>query len=118
MSSRPITSASTENRLSPSGHEYLEITEALVLCRSRYQALLERLSGALGPDIQAELYSQASQLRFKPRELAHTPIRSVVKRFDRGGVVKAEAHSDKKLADLLNGVSFPNFVPLLKLEED
>ena len=95
-----------------SGHEILEITEALVLAVVAISTAWSGYQAALWTGHQEELYSQASQLRVQAEG---TGTYSNQERLYNASIVvewlKAEAHSDKKLADLFERRFLPEFRP-------
>ena len=100
----------------PVGHALFEIIEALVLAIVAISTAWSGYQAELWTGHQSELYGQASKLRVEAEGAA---VYATQERLYNAATVvewlKAEAHSDKKLADFLNGVSFPSFDLPLKV---
>ena len=98
------------------GHEILEIAEAVVLAVVAIATAWSGYQAALWTGHQAELYGQASKLRIQAEGAA--TYANQERLYNASTVVewlKAEAHSDKKLAELFERRFLPEFVPPLKL---
>jgi hypothetical protein len=95
-----------------SGHEILEITEALVLAVVAIGTAWSGYQAALWTGHQAELYGQANKLRV---EAEGTATHANQERLYNASIVvewlKAEAHNDKKLAGLFERRFLPEFRP-------
>ena len=94
------------------GHEILEIAEALVLAVVAVTTAWSSYQAALWTGRQAELYGQASKLRIQAEGAA--TYANQERLYNASTVVewlKAEAHSDKKLADLFERRFLPEFRP-------
>jgi hypothetical protein len=94
------------------GHEILEITEAVVLAVVAIATAWSGYQAALWTGHQAELYGQASKLRVEAEGAA--TFANQERLYNASTVVewlKAEAHSDKKLADLFERRFLPEFRP-------
>ena len=93
-------------------HEILEIAEAVVLAIVAITTAWSGYQAALWTGQQAELYGQASKLRIQA-EGAATQVNQE-RLYNASTVVewlKAEAHGDKKLADLFERRLLPEFRP-------
>jgi hypothetical protein len=94
------------------GHEILEIAEAVVLALVAIATAWSGYQAALWTGLQAELYGQASKLRV---EAEGTATYANQERLYNGSTVvewlKAEAHGDRKLADLFERRLLPEFRP-------
>jgi hypothetical protein len=99
-----------------SGHELLEITEALVLAVVAISTAWSGYQAALWTGHQAELYGQASKLRVQAEA---TGTHANQERLYSASIVvewlKAEAHGDKKLADLFERRLLPDFRPFFEV---
>ncbi len=98
----------TESR----GQELLEIAEAVLLAIIAIATAWSGYQAALWTGQQAELYGQASKLRVQAEGAA--TFANQERLYNAGTVVewlKAEAHSDKKLADLFERRFLPEFRP-------
>ena len=95
-----------------SGHEILEITEALVLAVVAIGTAWSGYQAALWTGHQAELYGQANKLRVEAEGAA---THANQERLYNASIVvewlKAEAHNDKKLAGLFERRFIPEFRP-------
>jgi hypothetical protein len=94
------------------GHEILEIAEAMVLAVVAVTTAWSSYQAALWTGRQAELYGQASKLRIQAEGAA--TYANQERLYNASTVVewlKAEAHSDKKLADLFERRFLPEFRP-------
>jgi hypothetical protein len=94
------------------GHEILEIAEAVVLAVVAIATAWSGYQAALWTGHQAELYGQASKLRVQAEGAA--TYANQERLYNASTVVewlKAEAHSDKKLADLFERRFLPEFRP-------
>src|ERR1700686_473722 len=94
------------------GHEILEIAEALVLAIVAIATAWSGYQAALWTGHQAELYGQASKLRVQAE--GATTYANQERLYNASTVVewlKAEAHGDKKLADLFERRFLPEFRP-------
>jgi hypothetical protein len=94
------------------GHEVLEIAEALVLAVVAISTAWSGYQAALWTGLQAELYGQASKLRVQAEGTA--TYANQERLYNASTVVewlKAEAHGDKKLADLFERRFLPEFRP-------
>jgi hypothetical protein len=94
------------------GHEILEIAEALVLAVVAISTAWSGYQAALWTGHQAELYGQASKLRVQAEGAA--TYANQERLYNASTVVewlKAEAHGDKKLADLFERRFLPEFRP-------
>jgi hypothetical protein len=94
------------------GHEILEISEALVLAVVAITTAWSGYQAALWTGQQAELYGQASKLRIQAEGAA--TYANQERLYNASTVVewlKAEAHRDKKLADLFERRFLPEFRP-------
>src|SRR5580698_5156009 len=104
----------SEHKESPQslGHEILEIAEALVLAVVAVTTAWSGYQAALWTGHQAELYGQASRLRIQAEGAA--TYANQERLYNASTVVewlKAEAHSDRKLADLFERRFLPEFRP-------
>jgi hypothetical protein len=104
----------TEHKGPPdsSGREILEIVEAVVLAVVAIAAAWSGYQAALWTGNQAELYGQASKLRSEAEGAASYANQERL--YNASTVVewlKAEAQSDKKLADLFERRFLPEFRP-------
>lgn len=104
---------SGQRESSPSwGHEILEITEALVLAVVAVSTAWSGYQAALWNGNQAELYGQASKMRVQAEGVA--TYANQERLYNASTVaewVKAEAHGDKRLADLFERRLLPEFRP-------
>jgi hypothetical protein len=94
------------------GHAILEIVEALVLAIVAISTAWSGYQAALWTGHQSELYGQASKLRIQAEGAA--TFANQERLYNASTVVewlKAEAHSDKKLADLFERRLLPEFRP-------
>jgi hypothetical protein len=94
------------------GHAILEIAEALVLAIVAIATAWSGYQAALWTGHQGELYGQASKLRVEAEGAAS--YANLERLYDASTVVewlKAEAHNDKKLADLFERRLLPEFRP-------
>ncbi len=94
------------------GLEILEIAEALVLAIVAIATAWSGYQAALWNGYQAELYGQASKLRVEAE--GTTTSANQLRLYISSTAVewlKAEAHGDKKLADLFERRIFPEFRP-------
>jgi hypothetical protein len=94
------------------GHAILEIAEALVLAIVAIATAWSGYQAALWTGHQSELYGQASKLRVQAEGAA--TYANQERLYNASTVVewlKAEAHSDKKLADLFERRFLPEFRP-------
>jgi hypothetical protein len=94
------------------GHEILEIAEAVVLAVVAIATAWSGYQAALWTGHQAELYGQASKLRIQGEGAA--TYANQERLYNASTVVewlKAEAHSDKKLAELFERRFLPEFRP-------
>lgn len=94
------------------GHEILEIAEALVLAVVAVTTAWSGYQAALWTGHQSELYGQASKLRVQAEGSA--TYANQERLYNASTVVewlKAEAHGDKKLADLFERRFLPEFRP-------
>jgi hypothetical protein len=94
------------------GHEILEIAEAVVLAVVAVATAWSGYQAALWTGQQAELYGQASRLRIAAEGAA--TYANQERLYNASTVVewlKAEAHGDKKLADLFERRFLPEFRP-------
>jgi hypothetical protein len=94
------------------GHEVLEIAEALVLAVVAISTAWSGYQAALWTGLQAELYGQASKLRVQAEGTA--TYANQERLYNASTVVEwltAEAHGDKKLADLFERRFLPEFRP-------
>jgi hypothetical protein len=94
------------------GHEILEIVEAVVLAVVAITTAWSGYQAALWTGHQSELYGQASKQRVQAEGAAAYANQERV--YNASTVVewlKAEAHSDKKLADLFERRFLPEFRP-------
>ena len=95
-----------------SGHQILEITEALVLAVVAIGTAWSGYQGALWTGRQAELYGQANKLRVEAEGAA--TLANQERLYNASIVVewlKAEARGDKKLAHLFERRFLPEFLP-------
>ena len=95
-----------------SGHEILEILEAVVLAVVAIATAWSGYQAALWTGHQSELYGQASKLRIEG--VGAATYANQERLYNASTVVewlKAEAHSDKKLADLFERRVLPEFRP-------
>jgi hypothetical protein len=95
-----------------SGHEILEIAEAVVLAIVAIATAWSGYQAALWTGHQSELYGQASKLRVEAEGAATTANQERL--YNASTVVewfKADAHGDKKLADLFERRLLPEFRP-------
>ena len=104
----------SEHKGSPESreHELLEIAEALVLAVVAIATSWSGYQAALWTGHQSELYGQASKLRIQAEGLS--TYANQERLYDASTVVewlKAEAHGDKKLADLFERRFLPEFRP-------
>jgi hypothetical protein len=93
-------------------HEILEIVEAVVLSVVAIATAWSGYQAALWTGHQAELYGQASKLRIEAEGVA--TYANQERLYNASTVVewlKAEAHGDKKLADLFERRFLPEFRP-------
>jgi hypothetical protein len=93
-------------------HEILEIAEALVLAVVAISTAWSGYQAALWTGHQSELYGQASKLRVQAEGAA--TYANQERLYNASTVVewlKAEAHNDKKLADLFERRFLPEFRP-------
>jgi hypothetical protein len=93
-------------------HEILEIVEALVLAVVAISTAWSGYQAALWTGHQSELYGQASKLRVQAEGAA--TYANQERLYNASTVVewlKAEAHGDKKLADLFERRFLPEFRP-------
>jgi hypothetical protein len=96
----------------PLGHEILEIVEAVVLAIVAITTAWSGYQAALWTGHQAELYGQASRLRVEAEGAAtHANQERLYNSSTVVEWLKAEAHSDKKLADLFVRRLLPEFRP-------
>ena len=107
----------SENRESSQSlrHEVLEIAEALVLAVVAISTAWSGYQAALWTGLQAELYGQASKLRVEAEGAA--TYANQERLYNASTVVewlKAEAHGDKKLADLFERRLLPAFRPFFE----
>jgi len=94
------------------GHEILEIAEAMVLAVVAIATAWSGYQAALWTGRQEELYGQASKLRVEAEGTA--TYANQERLYNASTVVewlKAEAHGDKKLADLFERRLLPEFRP-------
>ena len=94
------------------GHEILEIAEAVVLAVVAIATAWSGYQAALWTGHQAELYGQASKLRIQAEGAA--TYANQERLYNASTVVewlKAEAHSDKELAELFERRFLPEFRP-------
>jgi hypothetical protein len=94
------------------GHKILEIAEAVVLAVVAIATAWSGYQAALWTGHQAELYGQASKLRVEAEGAA--TFANQERLYNASTVVewlKAEAHGDKKLADLFERRFLPEFRP-------
>jgi hypothetical protein len=94
------------------GHEILEIAEAVVLAVVAITTAWSGYQSALWAGHQAELYGQASKLRVEAEGVA--TYANQERLYAASTVVewlKAEAHSDQKLADIFERRFLPEFRP-------
>ena len=94
------------------GHEILEIAEAVVLAVVAIATAWSGYQAALWTGHQAELYGQASKLRIQGEGAA--TYANQERLYNASTVVewlKAEAHSDKRLAELFERRFLPEFRP-------
>jgi hypothetical protein len=94
------------------GHEILEIAEAVVLAVVAIATAWSGYQAALWTGHQSELYGQASKLRVQAEATA--TYANQERLYNASTVVewlKAEAHGDKKLADLFERRFLPEFRP-------
>ncbi len=94
------------------GHEILEVAEAVVLALVAIATAWSGYQAALWTGHQAELYGQASKLRVEAEGAA--TYANQERLYNASTVVEwlqAEAHSDKKLADLFERRFLPEFRP-------
>src|SRR5277367_1382227 len=94
------------------GHEILEILEAVVLAVIAITTAWSGYQAALWTGHQAELYGQASKLRVQAE--GATTYANQERLYNASTVVEwlqAEAHSDKKLAELFERRFLPEFRP-------
>jgi hypothetical protein len=95
-----------------SGHEILEIVEAVVLAIVAIATAWSGYQAALWTGHQSELYGQASKLRVEAEGVSTSANQERL--YNASTVVewlKAEAHGDKKLADLFERRLLPEFRP-------
>jgi hypothetical protein len=95
-----------------SGREILEIVEAVVLAIVAITTAWSGYQAALWTGHQSELYGQASKLRVQAEGVA--TFANQERLYNAATVVewlKAEAHGDKKLADLFERRFLPEFRP-------
>jgi hypothetical protein len=95
-----------------SGYEILEIMEAVVLAIVAIATAWSGYQAALWTGHQSELYGQASKLRVGAEGVA--TFANQERLYNAATVVewlKAEAHGDKKLADLFERRFLPEFRP-------
>ncbi len=95
-----------------SGHEILEIAEAVVLAIVAIATAWSGYQAALWTGHQSQLYGQASKIRIEA--VAAATYANQERLYNASTVVewlKAEAHSDKKLADLFERRFLPEFRP-------
>jgi hypothetical protein len=93
-------------------HEILEIAEAVVLAVVAVATAWSGYQAALWTGHQAELYGQASKLRIEGEGVATSANQERL--YNASTTVewlKAEAHGDKKLADLFERRFLPEFRP-------
>jgi len=98
------------------GHEILEIAEALVLAVVAITTAWSGYQAALWTGHQAELYGQASKLRIQAEGTA--TYANQERLYNAATAVewlKAEAHGDRKLADLFERRFLPEFRPTLEI---
>jgi hypothetical protein len=94
------------------GHEILEIVEALILAIVAITTAWSGYQAALWTGHQSELYGQASKLRVQAEGAA--TFANQERLYNASTVVEwltAEAHGDKKLADLFERRLLPEFRP-------
>jgi hypothetical protein len=94
------------------GHEILEFAEALVLAVVAISTAWSGYQAALWTGHQAELYGQASKMRVQAEGVA--TYANQERLYNASTVVewlKAEAHGEKKLADLFERRFLPEFRP-------
>jgi hypothetical protein len=94
------------------GHEILEIAEAVVLAVVAITTAWSGYQAALWNGHQVELYGQASKLRIQAEGAA--TYANQERLYNASTVVewlKAEAHGDKKMADLFERRFLPEFRP-------
>ena len=94
------------------GHEVLEIAEAVVLAIVAIATAWSGYQAALWTGHQAELYGQASKLRIQAEGAA--TYANQERLYNASTVVEwltAEAHGDKKLADIFARRFLPEFRP-------
>jgi hypothetical protein len=94
------------------GHEILEIAEAVVLALVAIATAWSGYQAALWTGHQAELYGRASKLRVEGEGAA--TYANQERLYNASTVVewlKADAHGDKKLADLFERRFLPEFRP-------
>ena len=94
------------------GHEILEIAEAIVLAVVAIATAWSGYQAALWTGHEAELYGLASRLRVEAEGAA--TFANQERLYNASTVVewlKAEAHGDKKLADLFERRFLPEFRP-------
>ena len=93
-------------------HEILEMVEALVLAVVAITTAWSGYQAARWEGHQAELYSQANQLRTQAE--AQSTAANQERLYNASTVaewLKAEAHGDQKLADLFERRFLPEFLP-------
>lgn len=96
----------------PVGHEILEIVEAVVLAVVAITTAWSGYQAALWTAHQSELYGQASKLRVEAEGAAAFANQERI--YNASSVaewLKAEAHGDRKLADLFERRLLPEFRP-------
>jgi hypothetical protein len=104
--------ADKEEARPSSGHQILEILEAVVLAVVAIATAWSGYQAALWTGRQSELYGQASKLRIQAEGAA--TYANQERLYNASTVVewlKAEAHNDKKLADLFERRFLPEFRP-------
>ena len=104
--------AEDEESRPSSGHEILEILEAVVLAVVAIATAWSGYQAALWTGHQSELYGQASKLRIEA--VGAATYANQERLYNASTVVewlKAEAHSEKKLADLFERRFLPEFRP-------
>lgn len=107
----------SEHRESPHslGHGILEIAEAVVLAVVAVATAWSGYQAALWTGHQAELYGQASKLRVQAEGAAtHANQERLYNALTVVEWLKAQAHGDKKLADLFERRFLPEFRPIFE----
>jgi hypothetical protein len=102
----------SEKKSQSSGNELVEIVEAIVLAIVAVATAWSGYQAALWTGRQAELYGESNRLRVQAEGVATAATQELL--YNAATIVewlKAEAHGDKRLADLFERRVLPEFRP-------